>query len=276
MEDVTPVSCSPLQTKPQELDISATVEVQRSRASSRVSRWGLQDPILLQDSSRRPSFPVDTENNNSHQDLDRSLVKDVDTSVLDDRLEAVTPQRDDDSGHETKGAKDSLLKETSSRLKDWESTENSIKPGRYQTKDSLFRSENKKMKDSDDRRARDSPPTFEELSTRDGSPRFSKQQRDVSEPDPGSKAPTVDEFGRFVRPGGSESDGEDPHADRKRRNGSGSKSRSPSDNRRRRRSRSRSLRRHSRRSHSRRFVTPIIILKFSADLLVKDALSISW
>ena len=127
---------------------------------------------------------------------------------------------------------------------------------RDQRKDSPLRSEIRKTRDSDNRRSRDSPSRLEDSRTRDVSPRVSKQQRGVSEPDSGTRAPTVDEFGRFIRPGGSESDVEDSQYDRRRRSGSASRSRSRSPtSRRRRRSRSRSPRRHGRWSRSRRFVT---------------------
>ncbi|KAG0596754.1 hypothetical protein M758_UG282500 [Ceratodon purpureus] len=80
---------------------------------------------------------------------------------------------------------------------------------RDQRKDSPLRSEIRKTRDSDNRRSWDSPSRLEDSRTRDVSPRVSKQQRGVSEPYSDTRAPTVDEFGRFIRPGGSESDVED-------------------------------------------------------------------
>ncbi|XP_024373661.1 uncharacterized protein [Physcomitrium patens] len=216
MEDVTPVSSPPVQAKSQELE--AAGQGHGSRSSSRVSRWGPQD---------------------------RSL-----GSGVEDRLEAVTPPRDNDSEHKREGDKNSQLEDASTKSEDRKTTEYSTMPDRDQPKDSSLRLENRKMRVSDDRKSRDST-TLEESRIQDEPPRASKQQKGVSELDPGNKGPTVDEFGRFIRPGGSESDAEDSHYDRKRRHASRSRSRSPPDNRRRRRSRSSSPRRHSRRSHSR-------------------------
>jgi U2-associated protein SR140 len=253
MEDVTPVPSPPRQAAPpvsQEQEASA--QGQRSRGSSRVSRWGPQDQSLQQDTSRRASPPAaipPAPMKTSEQDLERPPKIEAERPESEDRLEAVTPERDDDSELGREGAKDSLSKDT--RSEDRKSTDYLTRD--QQRKDSPVRSEIRKTRDSDNRRSRDSPSRLEDSRTRDVSPRVSRPQRGVSEPDPGNRPPTVDEFGRFIRPGGSESDAEDSQYDR-RRSASRSRSRSPA-SRRRRRSRSRSPRRHGRWSRSRRFAT---------------------
>ena len=265
MEDVTPVP-SPRQGAPsasQEKEASAAAgQGQRSRGSSRVSRWGPQDQSHQQDMSRRVSSPVDMPSapkKISEQDSERPHKKEAERPELEDRLEAVTPERDDDSEHGREGAKDSLSKDIRSEER------KSTRSDRDQCKDSPLRPESRKAKDSDNRRSRDSPSRLEDSRT---SPRASKQQKGVSEADPGNRPPTVDEFGRFVRPGGSESDADDSQYDRRRRSGSASRSRSRSPaSRRRRRSRSRSPRRHGRWSRSRRFATSQIIVSILISLL---------
>lgn len=253
MEDVAPKSSPPrhaVPPVPQEQDAG---QGHRSRGSSRASRWGPQDQPPEEDSSRRatsssvdvPPAPMKVI---SEQEPGRPHKIEAERPESEDRLEAVTPQRDDDSEHEKKVAKDA------SNDRKW--TDYLTRPDGDQPKGSPLRSEIRKTRDSDNRRSRDSPSRLEDSRTRDASPRVSKQQK-VPEPDHGNKAPTVDEFGRFVRPGGSESDAEDSqYGSRRRRSASGSKSRSrsPVNNRRRRRSRSRSPRRHNRWSRSRRFV----------------------
>lgn len=254
MEDVTPVPSPPRQAALSvSLEQEASAAGHRMKGSSRVSRWGPQDQSLQKDTARRVSSPVDippVPMNISDEDPKRSHKIDAERPESEDRLEAVTPERDDDSEHGTEGAKDSLSKGT--RSEDRKSIEYPTRSDRDHRKDSPSRPEIRRTRDSDSRRSWDSP-RLEDSRTRDGSPRVSKQQRGVSEPDLGLRPPTVDEFGRFIRPGGSESDVEDSQYDRRSGSASRSRSRSPA-SRRRRRSRSRSPRRHGRWSRSRRFV----------------------
>ena len=271
MEDVTPGSSPPRQTTssaPQEREHPLAGNG-RTKSTSRVSRWGPSEPSPQELPERAASSLGDTlaSSKSSEHHSDRSPDRDFekpkhserpDELQLEDRLEAVTPLRDDESDSDMKV--NSGYMDKSPRLDERHSRGSSGRD-HVRRKDSPAGSDDSRPRDSslDDRRSRDSPQISDRWRRRDRSPEVgTKQQKSISGSDAGAKVPTVDEFGRAVRQGGSDSDAEDSQYHRKRRrspSGSRSRSRSPSDSRRRRRSRSRSPRRRSRRSRTRRLVT---------------------